>query len=241
VLFDGPLAGIQAYVEQKAAEGQLRRMRPAPVDAWRADEPQVVLRRSTGLELGSTSTASLGLLLWHDRYPVDDGVLLVGPDLLQAGATALPFALLLVARVRPAEDQDYLRYREMREASLQVRLRGVMWRTLPRRQSVWCRIDGASLAGGLDARTLGSAFVASLGVLPFVDAVQVIMVTAGQEAVEQLRPTADQVLDIVDALSRMHEVSLELNCEGCEYGAVCDSAEDLRRIHARLSRGRGDP
>lgn len=239
MLFDAPLADIRAFVSRAEARGELRRMTPTAASTWRADGPQVVLRQSTGLELGSTSAASLGLLLWHGEAPSEDAVLLVGPDLAEAdagrsGMRRLPFAQVIGARVRAGGDDVYQRYRDLREARQRVALRGVMWRTLPRQQSIWCRIDRASLAGGLDARTLGSAFVHELRALPFVEAVQVLMVTAGQAAVEQLRPAAAQVLDIVDALTRMHEETMELDCERCEYAAVCDAVDELRRIHRGL-------
>jgi len=250
MLFDAPLADIRAYIGRAEASGELRRMTPTTGSTWRADEPQVVLRQSTGLELGSTSAASLGLLLWHGSEPSEDAVLLVGPDLAEAGGGAAPvlappagsgmklrrpFAQVICVRVRGGDDEVYQRYRDMREARQRVALRGVMWRTLPRQQSIWCRIDRASLAEGLDARTLGSAFVHEMRALPFVEAVQVLMVTAGQAAVEQLRPAAAQVLDIVDALTRMHEETMELDCDSCEYEAICDAADELRRIHRRLS------
>ena len=250
MLFDAPLADIRAFIGRAEARGELSRMTPTVTSSWRADGPQVVLRQSTGLELGSTSAASLGLLLWHVDEPSEDAVLLVGPDLAEAGGPApvpaplaarsgagprRPFAQVISVRVQAGDDEAYQRYRDLREARQRVALRGVMWRTLPRQQSIWCRIDRASLAGGLDAQTLGSAFVHGMRALPFVQAVQVLMVTAGREAVEQLRPAAAQVLDIVDALTRMHEETMELDCEHCEYEAICDAADELRRIHHRLS------
>jgi CO dehydrogenase/acetyl-CoA synthase beta subunit len=115
-----------------------------------------------------------------------------------------------------------------------------MMRVLPGRQSIWCRVHRDSLARGLDARVVGGALCAAVRELPFVHAARVVLVTAGDDALAELRPLADHVLEVSTALARMHETAMGLDCDDCEFQEVCDSVEELRRIHTRLAEDKED-
>jgi CO dehydrogenase/acetyl-CoA synthase beta subunit len=240
-LFDRSLAEIRAFL----ASARARRHSPLPsseVESWTAGPgPQVVLAEEVGLELGSASGASLSLILWQTTPGLDDGrITLVGPDLSEASGRQLAFAqLVLVQLASDPGDDAYERYRQLRDAVFQLRLRGLMYRVLPSRQSIWCRVSRETLAGGLDARVLGSALLSRVQALHFVEAAQVVLVTS-PEGVAELARAGSLALDTVEALVRMQDQAA-MDCESCEHQQTCDVVDELRELHARLVAGRKGP
>jgi hypothetical protein len=117
-----------------------------------------------------------------------------------------------------------------------------MLRVMPSRQTIWWRFGTEALGAGIDAQILGSALIEELIRLDFVESVEVLLVTSG-EAITELSEAGALVLDIVDALLRMHEQTLEMDCEECEFARVCDSVSELRQLHQQLqaSISRGEP
>lgn len=244
-LFDRTLAEIHAFVADAEAGSRARRLSPLPaveLDRWTAGPgPQVVLAEEVGLELGSASGASLSLILWQTTPGLDDGrITLVGPDLSEARGRQLSFAqLVLVQLAAEPGDDAYEHYRQLRDAVFQLRLRGLMYRVLPSRQSIWCRASRDALAAGLDARVLGSALLARVKALHFVKAAQAVLVTS-REGVEELARAASLALDTVEALARMQDQEA-MDCESCEHQKTCDVVDELRELHARLVAGRKGP
>lgn len=235
-LFDLPLATIRAFKERRLADRSLRAFSRVPADSWRSG-PEVILRDQTHLELGNPRETSLSLLLWTDHQNADattDQVYLVGPDLGEAPRPSLPFAQVII--VTGTFEDAYESYRQLREAVYSVSLRGTMVRVMPSRQTIWYRFGAEALGAALDAQILGSALIDELTRLDFVERVEVLLVTS-EEAISELAEAGSLVLDIVDALLRMHEQTLEMDCDDCEFAKVCDSVSELRRLHEQLQAG----
>lgn len=216
--------------------GQAREYRYTPLLPL-ATFPQVILSEDTGLELGNPGTTSRSLLLWDDGEGVVDGrITLVGPDFPDSEARVLPFAQVVM--VKGIFRDEYECYRDLRDATYNLRLRGFMTRIFPGRQSVWCRVSKEALAKGFNAQILGSALIQALKGLHYVNGAEVLMVTSSREDIAELSPAADMVMDIVQALIKMYE-EMNFDCETCEYVEVCDSVVELRRIRDRLQAERG--
>lgn len=235
-LFDQPLKEIRSYIEDKRGGGLAREFAFTPV-LPHADGPQIILSEDTGLELGNPGFASRSLLLWDSSGNVEDGrITLVGPDFTEATTTSLPFAQVIMVGGDFSDEYDC--YRDLRDATYGLRLRGFMTRVFPGRQSIWCRINKEALESGFNAQILGSSLIQSLKKLDFVDSAQVLLVTSSKEDVEELSQTADKVMDIVEALIKMYE-EMNFDCEECDYVEVCDSVLELRQIRERLQAERG--
>jgi CO dehydrogenase/acetyl-CoA synthase beta subunit len=230
-LFDQPLDEVKAYIERKYEGGRARELSFTSV-LPRADSKQVILSEETGLELGNPGVASRSFLLWDAGEGVADGrITLVGPDFGEAGSTSLPFAQVVLVGGEFTDEYDC--YRDLRDATYNLKLRGFMTRVFPGRQSIWCRISKQALSTGFNAGMLGSSLIQALKRLEFVDRVEVLLVTSSKEEVEELAPTADTVMDIVEALIKMYE-EMNFDCEECEYVEVCDNVVELRQIRDRL-------
>jgi CO dehydrogenase/acetyl-CoA synthase beta subunit len=236
-LFDLPLDAL----ERLLAEHAPRRFAPTPAPSSGDPGRQVVLRNETALELGSPASASLSLLLWETRPDrVDeDQVLLVGPDLDEAGdARALPLAqIVTVSGDLAAKEQVYDHYRALREAAYGVHLDGVMLRVQPSQQRIWYRVTRQALQRGLRARELGSAVIERLKALEGVKRAQVLLVTKPPRPGGALEQAAALTQEIVDALVKMHD-DLLFDCDDCEFSTICDSVDELRRMHRRLDEER---
>ncbi len=161
----------------------------------------------------------------------DGRITLVGPDFPAASASSLPFAQVLMVGGDFSDEYDC--YRDLRDATYNVRLRGFMTRVFPGRQSIWCRVSKEALAGGFSVQVLGSSLIQALKKLEFVRSVEVLFVTSSREDVEELSGPADKVLDIVEALIKMYE-EMNFDCEECEYVEVCDEVVELRQIREKL-------
>jgi CO dehydrogenase/acetyl-CoA synthase beta subunit len=228
-LFDLPLERLDAFLARHAP----REAPLVPVKAWRADAGQVILRDETALELGSPARASVSLLLWEERPEriVEDRLLLLEGE----EGPSLPLAQVITV-AGSLGDETYERHRLAREAVNGLQLRGVMARVRPSRQRIWYRVHRRALDEGMSTQVLGSALIAALEELPFVDAAQVLLVTAGDAVVQQLQEAADLTHQITGALTAMHE-ELMLDCEACEFQAICASVDALRELHQRLEGG----
>lgn len=234
-LFEEPLRDIRRYMEEKRSLGLTREF-PFTAVLPQTAAPQVILSEDTGLELGSPGTASRSFLLWDDSGTVADGrITLLGPDFPEIGGGRSPLAQVVIVGGRFSDEYDC--YRDLREATYNLGLRGFMARVFPGRQSVWCRISREAMERGFNAQILGSALIQAVRKLEFVDAAEVLLVTSSQEDIEGLSHAADRVQDIVEALIKMYE-EMNFDCDTCEYGEVCDSVVELRRIRERLQEGR---
>jgi CO dehydrogenase/acetyl-CoA synthase beta subunit len=230
-LFDKPLAEINAYIDGKYREGSARELPFTPVLPL-AESTQVILSEDTGLELGNPGMASRSLLLWDSEENLHDGrITLVGPDFPAATTSSLPFAQVLMVGGDFSDEYDC--YRDLRDATYNIRLRGFMTRVFPGRQSIWCRVSKEALAAGFSAQILGSALIQALKRLEFVRSVEALIVTSSKEDIDGLSVPADRVLDIIEALIKMYE-EMNFDCEECEYVDVCDEVVELRQIREKL-------
>ncbi len=235
-LFEEPLKDIRNYLERKRSSGEAREFSFIPV-LPRTSSPQVILSEDTGLELGSPDTASRSLLLWDDSGTVVDGrITLVGPDFPEMAGGKAPLAQVIMVGGHFSDEYDC--YRDLREATYDLGLRGFMTRVFPGRQSVWCRVSREAMQRGFNAQILGSALIQAVKKLDYVEAAEVLLVTSSREEIEELSPAADLVQEIVEALIKMYE-EMNFDCDTCEYVEVCDSVVELRRIRDRLQAERG--
>jgi CO dehydrogenase/acetyl-CoA synthase beta subunit len=119
-----------------------------------------------------------------------------------------------------------------------TRLEGFSVRTMPSRQSVWCRVSRDAAGRGFSLVDLGAALIDSLKGLDEVSEAQVVFVTAGVDEVKKLAGAAAGAQRIVDAMMKMYQEE-NFDCETCEYQDVCDTVMDLKKIRQKLAEGMG--
>jgi len=231
-LFDEQLEDVRRFALDAAESGRLREFSAATTEPWPSG-PTLVLQEDTALEFGNPSVGSLSMLLWTDEGGARDGTIsLVGPDLCEEGADALPFAQVLVVAGR--FENEYDSYRDIRDAVYDTKLQGLSVRTMPSKQVLWCRMSRDAAAGGLSVAHLGAALIASLKEVPGVTAAEALFVTSSGEDVARLSGAAAGARRLVDAMMKMYQEN-NFDCETCEYQDVCDTVMDLKEIRRKLT------
>jgi len=234
-MFDEQLTAVHRLVERWKAAGSLKGLETRTREPWPPGR-SLVLNEDTALEFGNPGLASVSMLLWGEEAPPGDcGVSLVGPDLAGAEGAGLPFAQVLVAWGR--FDDEYDSYRDLRDAVYDTRLEGLSVRTMPSRQTVWCKVSKEALASGLSLADLGGAYTRALEEVDGVTAAAALFVTSSAEDVALLADVASGAQRLVDAMMKMYQEQ-NFDCETCEYQDVCDTVMDLKKMRNRLAEDR---
>ena len=238
-MFDHHLDRLRGFLTENAGRPDFFEFTAEKPPPWpAAGNNNLVLSSDTGVELGSPKTAATSFLLWTDRpEAVRHGrISLIGPDIHQDRRPLSPFGKAVLVNVSGFdENNSYDRYREMELAKYDVRLAGYMMRAVSQYQREWSRISKAAVAGGFSLSVLGGALIHELMRKPYVNAVEILFVTAGVPEVLALKSIGDGVADIIGAMNKMAE-EMRFDCSACEYQAVCDEVSELRSMRNAMKK-----
>jgi len=234
-LFDEQIKEVRAFIDEVRASGALRELEAAGAGDW-PQRSSLVLEEDTALELGNPKIASLSVLLWTEESDLADGrVLLTGPDVAESTAPSLPFAQVLLAQGRFPNEYDS--YRDLRDAVYDTHMEGLSVRTMPSKQTLWCRVSRDALSSGLSLVHLGAEYIDALKQVPGVTAAEALFVTSSAADVAKLSRAASGAQRLVDAMMKMYQEQ-NFDCETCEYQDVCDTVMDLKKIRKKLADGK---
>lgn len=235
-LFDPQLQDVRRFIEEKEESGDIREFRTDSLREWPLGT-SLILEDDTAVELGNPRLASLSFLIWSDDNGVEDGrISLVGPDVGELTEGSVPFAQVLM--VSGEFSDEYECFRNVREAVYDTKVQGFSIRTMPSRQSIWCRVSKEAFGNGFSLSDLGAALVRSLRSVDFVAGAEALFVT-NRGDVKRLEEPATGARRTVDALIKMYEEK-NFDCETCEYRDVCDSVMDLKKIRKRLTEAKAE-
>jgi len=230
-LFDSQFARVEDFLAKKRANGELREFSLYPARDW-PQESSLILEEDAALELGNPAMGSLSFLVWREEERVRDSrILLVGPDFAEIIQKSAPLAQIIL--VSGSFPEEYECFRELRDAVFDVKLKGLMTRVLPSRQTLWARVDREALDRCLSLAHLGSALIEGLLAFDFVRTVTVVFVTSGKADLDALERPALESARIVGAMMKMNE-EMNFECESCEFWDVCESVAELKKIRRRL-------
>lgn len=231
-MFDEQLKDVADLVEGWRSAGSLRELDPASRAPWPLGR-SLVLEEDAALEIGNPRIASVSMLLWREEAGARDSLVsLVGPDITEAREPGIPFAQVLTVSGRFADEYDS--YRDLRDAVYDTRLEGMSVRTMPSRQTVWCKVSRDAVASGLSFADLGGAYIRALQQVEGVTAAEALFVTSTAADVNRLAPAASGVQRLIEAMMKMYQEQ-NFDCETCEYQDVCDTVMDLKKIRDRLA------
>jgi len=231
-LFDEQVNAVAAFVRDKRASGELREFATCGRKPW-PEGSSLVLEEDSALEMGNPRIASLSVLLWTEGDIGDSGrVSIVGPDINEAADLSIPFAQVLVASGEFPNEYDS--FRDLRDAVYDTHLSGLSVRTMPSKQTMWCKVARDARAAGLSLVDLGAAYAEALRGVEGVTAAEALFVTSSAADVKRLAGAASGAQRLVDAMMKMYQEQ-NFDCETCEYADVCDTVMDLKKIRSKLA------
>jgi CO dehydrogenase/acetyl-CoA synthase beta subunit len=231
-LFDEQIDEVKRLLDGWKSAGQAREFRAEDRRLW-PEGSNLVLQEDTAAELGNPSLASLTLILWTEGEGVENGrITVVGPDVGESSSKSMPFAQVVM--VSGEFEDEYGSYRDIRDAVYDTKLEGFSVRTLPSKQSIWCRVSRDAARKGFSVVDVGAVLVDSLSEVEGVSAAEVLYVTESPQEVKKLSDVAAGAQRIVDALMKMYQEE-NFDCETCEYQDVCDTVMDLKVIREKLA------
>jgi hypothetical protein len=228
-LHDAAIERIVTFVAEADRRNELNVLPAA--EPW-PEGDSFFLAEQCACEPGHPAAGSLHAVVWADRDDIGRGrVWSVGPRL--ADLAAAPSALALVVLLRAGDDAEpYEQYVAYRDALHELELDGLIVRTLPAGQSIWCRVQETALAAGRDFPAWGAAIIAALGDVPGVRGADVLFVTGEKDA---LAPLAEPVTTVARTIAALRKMSREMDfeCDKCEYWDVCEAVAELKRLRRK--------
>ena len=199
----------------------------------------LILEENTAVELGNPKHGSLFFLVWTENSLIEkDQIALIGNDISHIKKGSVPFAQILQVQGSFEKGLEYERHLEIKRAVYETSLDGFMVRSMPSRQSQWCRVSKGAVDNGFSFAHLGRALIQKVKSFDFVKAVRVIFIAGNYDDVIALKPTGEQVSLITGALIKLNEQGTDhSDCASCEFWDVCQSVEELRRIRNEKPKG----
>ena len=248
-VFDAYIRKVAEYVEGLRANGQEakeftcretpdRIKKTLPLRVGPKAHQGVILRSDTYLELGNPLAGSCAFVLWTDNPSlVGDGrISLLGPDIPESAHESLPFAQVLIVGGDGLTDRDHESLVQHQYVS--DRIEGYMIKSAPDR--VWSRVSKEAAEKGFDFEALGKALIAVVkSEEPRVEAMEIVFVTAGKEAVQGLANVAAQIRKISRDIVkenwkiRGYDIECASDCSSCGEKEVCDDIRDVISIKKR--------
>jgi CO dehydrogenase/acetyl-CoA synthase beta subunit len=232
-LFDREVRSVLEFLTAKREQGSLRELDLSKARGW-PEETSLILSEDTVLELGHPLEGSLAFIIWTADDLISDGADLVGPDLHELGPRA-PLGQVIMVSGDFAEEYDC--YRQLKDAVYGVKLKGLMPRAMPSRQTFWYRVNREAREEGLSLAHLGAALLGKLKAVPKVRAARVIFITSGKGDLELLADAGHDTGRIAAAMVKMYE-EMNYDCSDCEYSDVCGEVGELKAMREKLNRER---
>ncbi len=237
--FPEQFAFIEDWLAERQRLRELEQLDVTPTIAWPVGgRRNLVIGQDIAVELGHPENGSLASLIWRASRGDDHGgrIWLVGPDLPEARGWRLPLAKVVMIYGRGfAAENTYARYRQLESVRYAIDLKGYMMRAASQVSREWSRVSHTALADGFSLGILGSALIQAYTALDYVDRADVLLVTSNQDDVMAFQPLADQVRQVVGAMSGM-SVAMDLDCGDCSFAPVCDAVDGLRAMHQSLEK-----
>lgn len=232
-LYDTIIEEIKAVQNGWSAERRLKELIHPNNLSWpAANGLNLFLQSETAIELGPPSAESLALSLWTETPGkiVDERMSLVGPDLNEAAGPTMPFGkIVLLEGSGFDENNAYDRYRHLDLVRFDISLKGYMMRAASQYQREWSRISNDAVANGFSFAILGETLIKEFKKVDYIKSVEILFVTSANEDVSQLKPMAERVSRINQAMSKMSE-EMSSECSDCDFEDVCDEVSALRMM-----------
>jgi len=232
--FDRIIQELEQQI-QKIPQNFIRRQSKKQYPSFinKSDKKEIILTHNVGRELGHPQNTSLAFIVWTEHSIAKDQITLIGNDISEVSDIHMAFGKVVKLTVTGFDSENtYDRYQELDLHRFKLNLNGYMMRAASQQMREWSRISQDALKKGLSLFDLGSAWIDLYNQLPYVVAVEVILIT-DENFIKQLRPLSQHVFQYVRAMMKMHE-EVSLDCSACEYQNVCNEVQSLRSMRKNI-------
>lgn len=225
-LFDEQIKKVHAFLHCKERTKPVQRFLKENVEAWPVGS-SLILEEDTAIELGNPSLGSVLLLMWTKKALIEKNrISIVGEDIQSIGIKSGPFAQIILVQGDFEENLDA--YRSLMDAMYDTELQGFMTRTMPSRQTIWCRTNLQAMQEGFSLAHLGAALIEKIQKEPFVKGVEVIFITSNKNDILTLQDVALHAERIIGAMLKLNQ-EIAHECESCVFWDVCASVEEFKK------------
>ena len=205
-------------------------------NTWEKDKKtSIIMESDTAIELGHPSKESVYFSAWTESLDIiEDGkITVIGKDISEIKKGNSSYAEIILTKGHGFDaDNAYDRYVEMNLIKRGLQLKGYMVRAVPQRMRNWCRVSKEAVENGFSFEVLGNEIIRRYKQLEYVDDVEVIFITSNDEDVKAVKPTAEKITKIINAMNKILE-NFQYDCDACDFEDVCEEFGDLRQMHKK--------
>lgn len=208
--------------------------------AENGDKNAILFRSDTAYELGGSGKASVCSIVFADFLPMQDEVILYGPDLSEIN-TDISFAHLIFVSLKQKNDED-LTYEQLKNigfTAFQIYPKGYHIRISPSASKEQVRVSKDVLQSDqpLSFLNVGCSLIRAFKENDDVEAVRTVFITKKDFNYRELSALAQKAKRITDAIHSTLQLS-EIDCASCKMKPVCDEVEGLRELHFKMEKER---
>ena len=206
--------------------------------AEKGDKNAILFRSDTAYELGGNGKLSVGSIVFTDLPPMQDEVILYGPDLSEINED-IPFAHLTFVSLKQKNDEE-LTYEQLKNISFtafQIYPKGYHIRISPSASKEQVRVSKNVLNSErpLSFINVGCSLIRAFKENDDVEAVRTVFITKKDFNYRELSALAQKAKRITDAVHSTLQLS-ELDCASCKMKPICDEVEGLRELHFKMEK-----
>lgn len=203
--------------------------------AEKGDKNAILFRSDTAYELGGSGKASVCSIVFSDLLPMQDEVILYGPDLSEINED-IPFAHLTFVSLKQKNDEE-LTHEQLKNISFtafQVYPKGYHIRISPSASKEQVRVAKSAVdsENPLSFMNIGCSLIEAFRKNDDVEAVRTVFITKKDFYYRELSALAQKAKRITDAVHSTLQLS-ELDCASCKMKPICDEVEGLRELHLK--------
>ena len=186
---------------------------------------KVILQRETACELDGTGFNMI------TGKAVDDGVVLIGPDLDKL-TSKQKFARICIVQLENKDDEQqlYNLIRKVEYVKYHFFPEGYMIRTASRSHKEGVRVSKSAIKDGLTFEKVGNILIRKFKEIPSVKAVKVYFVTDSAFDYVKMEEMAQKSNTITEALNHIMN-SVKFDCDTCNLKPICDEVDGMKELH----------
>ena len=201
-----------------------------------SDKNTFLMEKDTSVELGGYPKESVNLCLptsgLSSTAAFAPGIYCIGdPLLLTSGQKQLSFGKVVLLETDDIpDDKLYDLTQDILMTDSRTYMKDIMVRQSPAHYNIDLRVGKKAIAEGLDLRTMAETIYSRFNSMENVHAAAVVLLIGDSPVYKKLLPVAERAKELTITLNHIFD-GFEMDCRSCDFTAICDEVESLRKLH----------